>query len=82
VGEGRFVYRVTEDGSELQILRTADPSTFSASPDGKWIAMIQDPADPALAVMLYPVRGGSPKLLCGTCGYAGASGVERPGLPL
>src|SRR4029434_6902412 len=75
-------YRVKEDGTELhKVVRTADPSKFSASPDGKWVVMIKDSTESALEAMLYPVGGGSPSLLCGACGYAGASGVERPRPP-
>jgi hypothetical protein len=47
---------------------SAGPDMFSVSPDGKWVVFVPDPTDEMVsAVMLYPVGGGSPTLICGTC---------------
>ena len=72
VGEekgARFIYRVKEDGSEFQkVVRVAIATTFSASPDGKWVVMIPpSTGEMATASMVYPVSGGSPTLLCVPC---------------
>src|SRR5262249_42293963 len=40
------------------------------SPDGKWV-VVMGPTGKALgAVVVYPVSGGSPTLICGTCAQA------------
>lgn len=72
VGEekgARFIYRVKEDGSELQkVVRVAIAGTFSVSPDGKWVVMIPpSTGEMATATMVYPVGGGSPTLMCVPC---------------
>jgi hypothetical protein len=66
-GDGRYsIYRVKEDGSELQnVGRTGDANKFSVSPDGKWIVVQGNRTDELAApMMLYPVGGGSPMLVC------------------
>jgi hypothetical protein len=74
----KFIYRVREDGSELQkIVNTS--SAFSVSPDGKWV-VTQGSGDMAMAIMVNPVDGGSPTLICGTC-VGGPQMVERSGAP-
>jgi Tol biopolymer transport system component len=74
----KFIYRVREDGSELQkIVDTS--SAFSVSPDGKWV-VTQGSGDMAMAIMVNPVDGGSPTLICGTC-VGGPQMVERSGAP-
>jgi serine/threonine protein kinase len=87
-GEGsngaKSIYRVKEDGSELQeVVRTSNVSPFSVSPDGKWVGMVPDPTDEMVnPVMLYPIGGGSPTLVCGVCSGANVVGVlERSGPP-
>lgn len=81
--EPKIVYRSKEDGSSLEeIVRVqSSGSQFSVSADGNWIA-IPDSTDPlAWPAMLYPVRGGSPALVCAPC--TGGNDVERvrpPGL--
>jgi len=80
VGEGdgrQSIYRVKEDGSELQkVVRTSN-STFNVSPDGKWIVVsAADPTHEVVALtMLYPVGGGSATLVC-ACKSANS---DRPG---
>ena len=63
-----FIYRAKEDGSELQkVLRPAS-SLFSASPDGKWVVMTPAwSAEMATVQMVYPIDGGSPRLICVAC---------------
>jgi Tol biopolymer transport system component len=77
----KLIYRVKEDGSELQkVVRIDSPSSlFSASPDGKWVVIPGSSNETAWPAMLHPVGGGSPTLLCVTC--AGGNDVERLGPP-
>ena len=66
----KFVYRIKQDGSDLhKVIPTAVLSLFGVSPDGKWIAVwvTGSTLETHNAVMVYPVGGGTPALLCGTC---------------
>jgi Tol biopolymer transport system component len=74
-----FVYRVKEDGTELQKLLRIDSAgpLFSASPDGRWIAIPAPMTEIAWPAMAYPVAGGPPKLICVTC--TDENDVERTG---
>jgi Tol biopolymer transport system component len=76
-----FIYRVKEDGSELKnVVRvTGAGSTFSTSPDGKWVVIPGSTDELALAATAYPIAGGSRTLLCVTCSGGTVSG---PGLPV
>jgi eukaryotic-like serine/threonine-protein kinase len=82
VGEGdgtKFIYRIKEDGSDLQkvVRTTGGPDKFSVSPDGRWVAFVMDPTNEMVgALMLYPIGGGSPTLVCGACTE---NQVTRPG---
>jgi Tol biopolymer transport system component len=73
----KFVYRVREDGGELQKVARTDSAAylFSASPDGKWVVIPGSTDGMAWAAMVYPVGGGSPTLLSVTC--ASGNDVER-----
>jgi Tol biopolymer transport system component/predicted Ser/Thr protein kinase len=73
----KVVYRIKENGSELQkVVRTDSAgSLFSASPDGKWVAIPVSTDSMAWPSMVYPVGGGSPTLLCVPCETG--NGVER-----
>jgi Tol biopolymer transport system component len=72
-----FLYRVKEDGSDLpERLPTPDylgrqlylaDSGFSVSPDGKWAVVRSPTGDMPTAVVVYPVGGGSPTLICEKC---------------
>ena len=77
----KFVYRVKENGSEPQKLVRieAAASLFSVSPDGKWVAMPGTSDDMVWPAIVYPVDGGSSKLLCLPC--ASGNDVERTGPP-
>jgi serine/threonine protein kinase/Tol biopolymer transport system component len=69
--EGTFIYRVKEDGSDsTKVIPTAVYFLYGVSPDGKHVAAwVTGPTDEtANAVMVYPVEGGSPTMICGTCG--------------
>jgi Tol biopolymer transport system component len=74
----KVVYRVKEDGSELQKIVSVESSAslFSVSPDGRWIAIPASTDLMTWPAMAYPVNGGSPTLLCVPCD--GSSDVERP----
>jgi Tol biopolymer transport system component len=58
-------YRVKDDGSELQKIITTPFLPLAVSPDGQWMA-VQDPTAWG-ALIVYPVRGGSPRRLCDLC---------------
>ena len=61
-----FIYRVKEDGSELQkMLPTPNLALFGVSPDGRWMSA-ETPTQFG-ATMVYPAGGGSPTLICGSC---------------
>ncbi|MGH9385776.1 MAG: protein kinase domain-containing protein [Vicinamibacterales bacterium] len=80
VGEGdgaKVIYRVKEDGSPLQqVTRTASGAVFIVSPDGKWVLVSNSTDEPRDAMMLYPVAGGSPRMICERCT---SGSVDRPG---
>jgi serine/threonine protein kinase len=60
-----YVFRIREDGSELQKAITTPLFPIAVSPDGQWIA-VQDPTAWG-ALVLHPVGGGSPLRLCDRC---------------
>jgi serine/threonine protein kinase/Tol biopolymer transport system component len=63
----KIIYRIKEDGTELQkVGRTATGSLFHASPDGKWVVVLP-PSHEETRVMVHPVGGGSPRLICEAC---------------
>jgi hypothetical protein len=77
----KLVYRVKEDGSELQKLLRIDSAAtlFSVSPDGK-LVVIPDRTDMmSWPAVVYPVGGGSPRLLCVPC--TSGSDAVHPGPP-
>src|SRR4051812_18540751 len=65
----KFVFRVKENGTELQkIVRVDSPaSLFSASSDGKWVVISDSIDQTTWPAMVYPIDGGSPKLFCVLC---------------
>jgi Tol biopolymer transport system component len=80
-----FLYRVKEDGSDVpesiptprylgRQLFLADTG-FSVSPDGKWAVVMGPNEDSGTAVIVYPVGGGSPTMICEAC--AEQSSFER-----
>jgi eukaryotic-like serine/threonine-protein kinase len=77
----KFVYRVKEDGSGLQKIVRIDSvgSLFSPSPDGKWVVISGSTSETAWPAMVYPVGGGSPRLLCVPCDSG--NDVEHVGPP-
>jgi hypothetical protein len=60
-----YVYRVRDDGSELQKVLTTPLLPIAVSPDGQWLA-VQDPAAWG-ALIAYPMGGGAPVRLCEHC---------------
>ena len=68
---GTFIYRVKEDGSGLKkVIPQPIYFLFGVSPDGKYVAAWVNGSteETANAVFVYPVEGGSPIMICGTCG--------------
>jgi eukaryotic-like serine/threonine-protein kinase len=68
------VYRVKDDGSDLQKVITTPLLPLAVSPDGQWIS-VQDPTAWG-ALVLYPTGAGSPRRLCDLC--APPFGTEPP----
>jgi len=60
-----YVFRMKDDGSELQKAITTPLLPIAVSPDGQWVA-VQDPTAWG-ALIVYPLRGGSPVRLCDQC---------------
>jgi len=60
-----YVYRIKEDGTEMQKVVTAPLMPLAVSPDGRWIA-VQDPAAWG-ALNVYPADGGPAMRLCERC---------------
>jgi serine/threonine protein kinase/Tol biopolymer transport system component len=60
-----YVFRIKEDGRELQKVMTAPMNPLAVSPDGQWIA-VQDPTAWS-ALTVYPAAGGAPVRLCDRC---------------
>ncbi len=60
-----FIYRIKEDGSELQKMIPTVLLPFGVSADGRWVPV----ADPKAwgALMVYPAGGGSPIRICDGC---------------
>jgi Tol biopolymer transport system component len=73
----KFVYRIRQDGSELQKVVRIDSASllFSASPDGKWVVIPGSNDLTEFPAMVYPVDGGAPALLCAAC--VSGNDVER-----
>jgi serine/threonine protein kinase/Tol biopolymer transport system component len=75
-----YVYRVKEDGSELhKIVPVPVPRFFSVSPDGRWVAVGSSAEETRYGVLLYPVGGGSPTVICPSCWHE--HGIERGPAP-
>jgi len=60
-----YVFRMRDDGSELQKAITTPLLAIAVSPDGQWVA-VQDPTAWG-ALVMYPMSGGSPVRLCDYC---------------
>jgi Tol biopolymer transport system component len=61
-----FIYRIKEDGSELQkMIPMSNLLLFSVSPDGRWLAAQDSRAWGAL--FAFPAGGGAPTQLCSSC---------------
>jgi serine/threonine protein kinase len=65
-GEGDFVYRVKDDGSELQkIIPAPMLHLFGVSPDGRWVPAAEGAIpDKRNELVVYPTGGGLPTLIC------------------
>ena len=77
----KFVFRVKEDGSELQKVVPIDSglTMFNASPDGKSVVIPGRTDKREWSAMVYPVTDGSPTPLCVPC--VSGNDVERTGPP-
>jgi len=75
----QYVYRTREDGAQSEKV-IADPIIYliAVSPDGQWlIAWIAHGSDESTqALVAYPTRGGTRKLICSACAI---SGPRNPG---
>jgi WD40 repeat protein len=60
-----FVYRIKENGRELEKAIPASLLPWAVSPDGRWVPVMDPRAFGAL--ILYEARGGSPTRLCDRC---------------
>jgi hypothetical protein len=60
-----YVFRMKDDGSELQKAITTPLFAIAVSPDGQWVA-VQDPSARG-ALIADPLGGGSPVRLCDLC---------------
>ena len=60
-----YVYRIKDDGSELQKAITTPLLPIAVSPDGQWIA-VQDPTAWG-ALIMHPAAGGPAVRLCDLC---------------
>ena len=62
-----FIYRVNEDGSELQkMLPTPGPFLYGVSPDGQWVPARVPPQD-FTDLVAYSAGRASPTLICAGC---------------
>jgi Tol biopolymer transport system component/tRNA A-37 threonylcarbamoyl transferase component Bud32 len=70
-GGADYVFRMKEDGTELQkVIPDRIRRLISLSPDGRWIVATTETGEsrnPQIVVS-YPVRGGTPRVLCRVCG--------------
>jgi serine/threonine protein kinase len=79
--EGTFVYRVRKDGSNLtkMVLPHRVYFLYGISPDGKYLAAWVNTGatdDRANAVVVYPLDGGNPIMVCNACG---GRSTDEPG---
>jgi eukaryotic-like serine/threonine-protein kinase len=62
-----FLYRIKQDGEGLQkVIPIPVTYLYSISPDGNWLAIWLKSS-----VLLQPVNGGTPTVVCESCGTAG-----------
>ena len=62
----RFVYRIKDDGSDLQkLIPTSGLIPFGVSPDGRWVPA-QDPRDWG-TLFVFPAGGGTAARVCAAC---------------
>jgi len=74
-----FIYRVKEDGSELQkMIPTPFLISLGVSPDGRWVPAQDSSAWGAM--MLYPAGGGSPTRICEACSPPQGTEPVPPGM--
>jgi Tol biopolymer transport system component len=71
--DGTFIYRVREDGTNLQkaIPHPVHFGPYSVSPDGNHVAAwVQGSTEErASSVMVFPLNGSAPTMICGKCAY-------------
>ena len=74
-----FIYRIKEDGSELQkMIPTPFLISLGVSPDGRWVPAQDSSAWGAM--MLYPAGGGSPTRICEVCSPPQGTEPVPPGM--
>ncbi|HYR42897.1 MAG TPA: hypothetical protein VER98_07740, partial [Terriglobia bacterium] len=62
-----FIYRINEDGSDLENVVPNAVVPNGVSPDGQWISGPGSTLETSNALMVYPVAGGPAKLICESC---------------
>ncbi len=79
-GVFNYIFRMNQDGTNLRKV-IADPITrlISLSPDDRWIVAAIDSANSGHSQIVsgYPMRGGSPRVLCRVCGI-GSGDIDPP----
>ena len=78
-GNENVIYQVSADGGGRRAVVRAS-NLFGVSPDGRWIATWQAALPDGLTnvVMVYPVAGGAPRMICDQCGPPPAFERGRP----
>jgi hypothetical protein len=74
------LYRIKDDGSGLQkISPTPMLLPFGVSPDGQWVPAAEGPSpETRNALMVHPVGGGSPTLICRCYGTPNVTDGPQP----
>jgi Tol biopolymer transport system component len=77
--EGDFIYRIKDDGSDLQkMLPAPNLALFAISPDGQWASA--EAANLYGDSMAYPAGGGAPTLICRGCSPPQGTEIVPPRL--
>jgi hypothetical protein len=72
-------YRIKEDGSELQKVAPNALGPVGVSADGQWVPGPGPTPETRNGLMMYPLAGGSPTLICESC--SPPQGIDNGPLP-